>query len=380
MLFLSAVNLGTPADANPRVVLAGSGTPSLAMGPGGATAADTFIRRSAAKTLIVDADGANGQLTTVDFKTVNLLQNGSPIGGGTVTVKSASIPFTDGDTARIVTISDGSVLATSKIIGFITRPSLATLPNYTIVQTAFNHSDAGTSLVLSLGTQPVIGHTLLLAVGANTGNMSSVVTANVTWTRVVTGGVNFAREWWVGQISSGAGQTITVTLPGTGRSTGFCWELGGVYQGVPQDQTNTATGSSATMSSGSVTPTTADEIVFGMGIAFSAAALGAPSGGFTQPTGGVVASATMQMAVAYLIETTAVAASTTWSMTSGAWDGCIVSLFPAPALEDEEYIYHAGILNVQTGSFDLQLAATAMGFEEPDIAPNETIVFNYVIG
>lgn len=380
MQFLSAINLGTPSDANPRVVIAGSGTPSVAMGPGGATAADTFIRRSAAKTLIIDADGANGQLTTVDFKTVNLLQNGSPIGGGTVTIKSVSIPFTDGDTARIVTVSDVAVTSTSKIIGFITRPSLATLPNYTIIQTTFNHSDSGTSLVLTLGTQPVVGDTLALEIGSNTGNMVSVVTPGITWSRILSGGANGAREFWIGQIGAGAGQTITITLPGTGRSEGFCYELAGVLLGAPKDQSNSATGSSATVSSGTITPSVADEFLIAIGVGFSGSGFGAPTGGFTQPTGGLVSSATHSLAVAHLIQTAATAATATWAITSGAWDGAIVSLFPAPASEDEEYIYHAGILNVQTGSFDLQLAATAIGFEEPLVPPNETIVFNYVLG
>lgn len=95
MLFLSAVSLGTPSDANPRVVIAGSGTPSVAMGPGGATAVDTFIRRSAAKTLIIDADGAGGGLTTVDFKTTNLWQNGSPITAVATQVQRASGAVSD---------------------------------------------------------------------------------------------------------------------------------------------------------------------------------------------------------------------------------------------------------------------------------------------
>lgn len=299
---------------------------------------------------------------------------------GTVTLKSASIPFVDGDTTRIVTISDVAVTSSSKILFSITRPSSASLPNYTLVQSKVFHSDSGVTLAGTLDFQPTVGNTLVLLVGSNTGNMNSVVTPNIAWTRILNGGVNGAREVWLGQITGGAGQGITVTLPGTGRSMGACIELGGVLLGAPLDQSNSATGSSATLSSGSVTPGKADEILVALGVAFSAAGLGAPTGGFSALAGTPVASATLQMAVAYLVQTAAAAASTTWSMSSGAWDGGIVSLFPAPIVEDEEYIYVANVLNVQNGSFDVEISATAMGFEEPLTPPNETVTFAYVLG
>lgn len=46
-------------------------------------------------------------------------------GGGSVVTGATSVAFTDGDTMRRVTISDGNVSGTSKIIGTITRPSSA---------------------------------------------------------------------------------------------------------------------------------------------------------------------------------------------------------------------------------------------------------------
>lgn len=45
-----------------------------------------------------------------------------PAGGGAGSLSTASIAFTDGDTARRVTISDGTITATSKIVCTIIRP------------------------------------------------------------------------------------------------------------------------------------------------------------------------------------------------------------------------------------------------------------------
>jgi hypothetical protein len=44
---------------------------------------------------------------------------------GSVTISSADVAFTDGDTSRRVSISDAAVSATSKIVGTIRRPDIA---------------------------------------------------------------------------------------------------------------------------------------------------------------------------------------------------------------------------------------------------------------
>lgn len=44
------------------------------------------------------------------------------VSAGTVTVASADIAFTDGDTVRRVTIADAGVSATSRIVGVVRRP------------------------------------------------------------------------------------------------------------------------------------------------------------------------------------------------------------------------------------------------------------------
>lgn len=49
--------------------------------------------------------------------------NGTQLGGGSVSLSSASIAFTDGDTARRVTVADAAVSSTSLILPVILRPT-----------------------------------------------------------------------------------------------------------------------------------------------------------------------------------------------------------------------------------------------------------------
>lgn len=47
------------------------------------------------------------------------------IGGGSSSIVTASVPFTDGDTWRRVTVSDAALSSTSKIVASITRANTA---------------------------------------------------------------------------------------------------------------------------------------------------------------------------------------------------------------------------------------------------------------
>lgn len=49
--------------------------------------------------------------------------------------------------------------------------------------------------------------------------------------------------------------------------------------------------------------------------------------------------------------------------------------------QDPGWIYHANVVEVVDGAFDVLVAATAWGFEDPSpLAPNETVQFVYQIG
>jgi hypothetical protein len=70
--------------------------------------------------------------TTIDFVggSVTATDTGSKtqvaVSAGAVSISSANIAFTDGDTMRRATITDASVTAGSKIVGTIRRPDQAT--------------------------------------------------------------------------------------------------------------------------------------------------------------------------------------------------------------------------------------------------------------
>jgi hypothetical protein len=77
---IGTFGMAISTDTQDRLVLRGdAGYTGVILGAGGAAAQDLYLRRSAAKTLIVDTDGSGGSLTTVDFKTTNFYVNGSPI-------------------------------------------------------------------------------------------------------------------------------------------------------------------------------------------------------------------------------------------------------------------------------------------------------------
>jgi hypothetical protein len=78
-VFLNGLDLAAPADTQPRLSLLGSAAPAIQFGPGGSTAVDAYIRRSAAKTLVVDTDGASGALTLVNVVSTGLQWNGLPV-------------------------------------------------------------------------------------------------------------------------------------------------------------------------------------------------------------------------------------------------------------------------------------------------------------
>lgn len=72
---------------------------------------------------------AHGLMQKLPGGTTNFLRAdgtfAAPPGGGSVTISSVDIAFTDGDTMRRVTVTDVDVSATSRIIGTIRRPDTA---------------------------------------------------------------------------------------------------------------------------------------------------------------------------------------------------------------------------------------------------------------
>lgn len=295
---------------------------------------------------------------------------------GSGTLRSAAIPFTDGDSARIVTISDANVLAGSVITGSIKRPGTPATVTSRIQKKDASLASAA-SMPITLDALPSSGNTLLVAVGGNGGFLSGVSGGGViSWAHSVRTGTFDDCELWYGVVGPTPSANVLITPPSAERIVSKTEEWFGQ---LTPDQSHSATATSTTIDPGSITPTTNGQLVMAVGVAFQTISAG-PTNGFTDE--GTVASASFSMGVASLLQTSAAAADTAWTIPSSGWDAGITS-FKVSLLgagPSYEYIYIWNVIDVRNGSFDVLIAATGMGFEEPDIAPNETPTLVYLIG
>jgi hypothetical protein len=191
----------------------------------------------------------------------------------------------------------------------------------------FTQYKAGSSLTASLDlvfdAMPITGHTLVVIGMSTSTNILSVSGGGVTtWSVRRSGGTTFGVDVYSGIVGAGPSQTVTITHSGAVQQSGIVLEYPGT---LTYDVGNNTAATSTTISSSSVTPGFTNEVVIaagGVGAAISAG----PTGGFT--TLGVVntgGGALANVGFAFLVETTAVAASTTWTTTSNPWDGIIAA-------------------------------------------------------
>lgn len=195
------------------------------------------------------------------------------------------------------------------------------------IQGATGTVAAGTSYTITLTSFPTDGNVIVLGSGNNQGALASVSQTGVTWTSRSNAGFNFGTDIWVGAVGPGAGKVITVTLPVSGRGVGVAVEWSGFLS--PTDAVNETHGTSTTIASSSITPTADEALALALGVAFTTIT-GGPTGGFTNDLS-PAASASFNIALAYLVQGTAAAAQATWTIASNAWDGTIISLLPAAA-------------------------------------------------
>lgn len=158
-----------------------------------------------------------------------------------------------------------------------------------------------------------------------------------TWTllRTEDSGLGaICRLYWCTPGSNvGTGHTFSTT---TGFSNIFAYAFSGSRTASsPADQQNGGNNNTASVATGSITPTVNDCLIISMYGGFNPG--GAPTittggSGFTTPTGFSIATGTSEAgASAYKIQTTAAAENTTWTSTSSVHSTAIIASFFPPA-------------------------------------------------
>lgn len=218
----------------------------------------------------------------------------------------------------------GAAPAISNVASGITGTAVS------LVQEKANHSDTGTSLVVTLDNVPAVGNTLVLGYGGNNGGCSGIVQTGVTWTKVNEAGTNYGTSQWLGTaIAGGASKVITLTYA-SGRGNALVQERAGLLTASVLDKWNSAAGNSTTISSGAIVPVQNNETIVAIGTAFQVPT-GGPTNGFVPAASSPVASATFNLMFATLEQPTAGSISTGWTIPINVWDGGIISLKSVPA-------------------------------------------------
>jgi hypothetical protein len=127
----------------------------------------------------------------------------------------------------------------------ITLPSPSTTGNLIVLSVLLDRSDRTVTSITD-----------------NKGNTYSLATGPVIW-----GGINVVWTYYASNITGGgAPVTITITLSGPGNTffEAYALEYSGVATASPVDQTSSGSGNSMTVSSGSKTTTSPDELIYGV--------------------------------------------------------------------------------------------------------------------
>jgi hypothetical protein len=200
------------------------------------------------------------------------------------------------------------------------------------VQQAQNAAASGSTLVLTPPATTTAGSCLVICWvgGGGTSGIASIAGGG-TWSlaKASPGGNYFAEIWICPNASAVTDVTITFNAAG-GPEMATLAEFSGL-ETSPLDTTNNnwdGGAGSTTPTTGSATPTTADNVAVGM-VGAGAGLSAGPSGGFTGLD--VASSGTIRCHSAYKIQTAATAAEAGWTLAESAgWDAAIIILKATP--------------------------------------------------
>ena len=206
--------------------------------------------------------------------------SGTRLYDGTTTAAAADLTIANNSDGTNLTLSGSAVLA-GKDVGLQTILNLGTAPVRVNSATGNSGANAVTSFSVTVPA-PTDGNTLIAVIstrGTSAGRVTSMTQTGAIWARAsqAANANGTTTEIWYAPNVAGAGTTVTINQASL-RSAAVVLEYSGILSASSLDQTNSATGNSATAATGT-TPTTsqANELwIGGIGLVNSGYTLGTP--------------------------------------------------------------------------------------------------------
>lgn len=193
------------------------------------------------------------------------------------------------------------------------------------VQQAVNNKAAsGTTLAITLGSNPTVGNFLVCCVSLSgtTVTVNSIATTGVTWTNVTSSRVRKGNEVWLGKSLTGTvGTVTTITASGVTNMAANVSEWPGATYGANPSSDGTPTannGTSAAPTVGSVTNANATALFIAC-LSTATASVITPSNSFVALTNDQT-QGSARIYPSYIEAVSSAARSTGWATSSNTWD------------------------------------------------------------
>ncbi len=293
---------------------------------------------------VVTVEDASGNPVTSGMNSapsVTLAINSQPASGATISCTSNPLTATGGVATFagcLITGAGGSYTLNATATGLAEATSSSFYLLTLIQQNSITPAASASSVTPTLSTGVTAGDALILVIAdqsSNSATVSSVSGGGVTWAKATSTGTTSDgdAEIWYGVNSSGtSGSTvISVSLSGTTNvQIADVSEWSGVATTSALDKSAHATGSSATISAGSITPTESGELIISDAyLAYLNSSTVAPTNGFTPLTELPGSTGYYRGYAAFLGDATSTSITTTWAEPgSGAWAAAIATFKP----------------------------------------------------
>lgn len=237
-------------------------------------------------------------------------------------------------------VSYGAVATTPTATSTATATATATVSGPTLVQQKTS-SGTGTSTTITLDNPYTVGNALIVCisysnavVSLSPNSIGSVSTSPNSEDNFAQGpssqGTSIATDIWyfTNLTASTDTQAIVVIQVGTTRMSINVSEWHGLTDAPPDDQNTNSALASSTVTTNSVTPLTTHNLVIAAGGWVLNDYSSGPTNSFTRMTN--IGAGTIWQESAYLLQTSATAKSTGWSLSAGINWAAAIAVFGAP--------------------------------------------------